>query len=148
MFCLYLSGIPTSGSVAFTVGVSHADLMHLGDHQPIIFNNEITNYGSAYSTNSGIFQAPLKGIYVFTLTLMVVPRHSEYLDIVVDGKFINQILADASSVDDYMSTTKQWVLDLNVGSEVWIRTSSVQNMGEIHGAMHTTFGGFLLFETE
>ena len=134
--------------MAFTVGVSSPDLKNLGVQQTIIFDQEITNFGSAYSTNSGIFQAPLKGIYVFTLTLMVIPRHSEYLDIVVDGKCINQILADASSVDDFMSTTKQWVLDLNTGSEVWIRTSSYGNIGEIHGTMHTTFSGFLLFERD
>jgi hypothetical protein len=137
-----------SGQVAFTAGISSADLTQLGDHHTIIFDKPITNVGNAYSVNSGIFQAPLKGIYVFTMTLMVVPRHSEYLDIVVDGNFINQIFADASSVDDVISTTKQWVLDLNAGSEVWIRTSTYENRGEIHGAMHTTFSGFLLFETE
>ncbi|XP_060608025.1 uncharacterized protein LOC132760136 [Ruditapes philippinarum] len=137
-----------SGQVAFTAGVSNADLTQLGDHHTIIFDKPITNIGNAYSVHSGIFQAPLKGVYVFTMTLMVVPRHSEYLDIVVDGNLINQIFADASSVDDFISTTKQWVLDLNVGSEVWIRTSTYENKGEIHGKMHTTFSGFLLFETE
>jgi hypothetical protein len=138
----------TGGQVAFTVGISTPDLTHLGEHHTIVFDKPITNIGNAYSHTTGIFHAPLKGIYVFTLTLMVVARHKEYLEIVVDGNVLNDILADASSVDDVVSTTKQWVLDLNSGSEVWIRTTSYDNMGEIHGYMHTVFSGYLLFETE
>jgi hypothetical protein len=137
-----------AGQVAFTAGISTFDLTHLGDHHTIVFDKPITNIGNAYSLTTGIFQAPLNGIYVFTLTLMVVARHSEYLEIVVDGNALNDIFADASSVDDNVSTTKQWVLDLNSGSDVWIRTTSYFNNGEIHGNMHTAFSGFLLFETE
>jgi hypothetical protein len=137
-----------AGQVAFTAGVSTADLTHLGDHHTIVFDKPITNFGNAYSISTGIFQAPLKGIYVFTLTFMVVPRHSEYLEIVVDGNALNDIFADASSGGDFMSTTKQWILNLNSGSDVWIRTSSFENMGQIHGKMHTVFSGFLLFEIE
>ncbi|XP_045194692.2 complement C1q tumor necrosis factor-related protein 3-like [Mercenaria mercenaria] len=144
----YPRSVASSCQIAFTVGVSVVDLTNLGDHHTVIFDRAISNIGNAYSTTSGIFQVPLKGAYVFTLTMMVLSRHSEYLEIVVDGNRINDILADASSVDDFMSTTKQWILDLNSGSEVWIRTSSYQNHGEIHGTMHTLFSGFLLFETE
>jgi hypothetical protein len=78
---------------------------------------------------------------------MVIPRHTDYLEIVLDGNIIFDVLADASSVDGYVSSTKQCVLNLNVGSVVWIRTSSTANVREIHGNMHTTFSGFLLFET-
>ncbi|XP_060608023.1 complement C1q tumor necrosis factor-related protein 3-like [Ruditapes philippinarum] len=133
--------------VAFTVGISSFNLNHLGDYHTIIFDKAITNIGNAYSVNSGIFQTPLKGVYVFTLTMMVIPYHAEYLQIVVDGNLITDIAAFASSINEYVSTTRQWVLDLKAGSEVWIRTSPIGNRGEIHGHMHTSFSGFLLFQT-
>ncbi|XP_060608026.1 complement C1q tumor necrosis factor-related protein 3-like [Ruditapes philippinarum] len=136
-----------SSQVAFTAGVSSADLTDLGYHHTIIFDYPITNIGNAYNHYTGIFQAPLKGVYVFTLTLMVIPRNTDYLELVLDGNIMFDILADASSVDGYVSSTKQCVLNLNVGSVVWIRTSSTGKVREIHGNMHTTFSGFLLFET-
>lgn len=133
--------------MAFTAGVSANNLQNLGIHHTIVFDQAITNIGNAYHPNSGIFLAPVKGAYVFTLTMMSVNYKREYLEIVLDGVAISDIVADASTVDGVISTTKQWVLEVNQGSEVWVRTSSYQHSGEIHGSLHTLFTGFLLFNT-
>ncbi|XP_053400795.1 multimerin-2-like [Mercenaria mercenaria] len=136
---------PADGRVAFTAGVSVPDLVNLGVHHTVIFDKVISNFGSAYHPHSGIFLAPVKGVYVFSVNLMVNSRHAQYLQIVVDGTLITDMYAGALGVDDSISTMRQWIIEVNKGSEVWIRTSG---QGEVHGHMHSGFSGFLLFETE
>lgn len=108
----------------------------------------ITQIGNSYNPKTGIFDVPFDGAYVFTLTMAVNGRHRQYLEIAVDSVRINDIFADASSVNDYTFTTKQWILKLKRGSKVWIRTTNYNNVQrQIYGYSHTLFGGFLLFKS-
>ncbi|XP_053400797.1 uncharacterized protein LOC128557447 [Mercenaria mercenaria] len=129
--------------VAFTVGLSQSEVT-LGDHSIVIFDNVFTNIGSAYQKNTGILIAPIKGAYVFSLTMAVSPGQHLYLEIVKDGRFVNSIYADSRSMNNYSSTTKEWILEVNKGSEVWIRCGT---RGELHGNLHSMLSGYLLFET-
>ncbi|KAL4225595.1 hypothetical protein ACF0H5_016283 [Mactra antiquata] len=133
-------------SVAFTAGVIDFDLKNLGAHQTIIFDHAITNIGNAYHTNTGIFTAPVHGVYSFILTFMVVPGKSAYLEIIAGTRNVNDIYATSPTGGGHASTTKQWVLELNKGDEVWIRNKD--QGADIHGYMHTLLSGFLLFITE
>ncbi|XP_060579446.1 uncharacterized protein LOC132736352 [Ruditapes philippinarum] len=69
-------------NIAFTAGVSAYNLHNLGNHQTIIFDHVITNIGNAYHPHTGIFNAPVKGAYVITLTMTVEPDGVQWLDIV------------------------------------------------------------------
>ncbi|XP_053400424.1 uncharacterized protein LOC128557260 [Mercenaria mercenaria] len=129
---------------AFTAGLSVGEIT-LGDHHTVIFDKVYTNIGNAYHAHTGIFIAPCRGLYVFSTTMMVSPGKDLLLEIVKDGSIVNYIYADARSTSAYMSTTKEWTLEVNKGSEVWIRSRS---QGQLHGYLHSLFSGFLLFETE
>ena len=43
---------------------------HASSHSVLVFEQAITNVGQAYNPTTGIFKAPVPGIYVFSVTLM------------------------------------------------------------------------------
>ena len=131
--------------VAFTAGISSTDLHNLGEHQTIIFDKVLTNFGNAYHPHTGIFFVPFSGGYVITVTVTVKPGLAQWLELVVDGRVINSISAGPAASNDYASTTKQWILQLNSGSEVLLRTE-FRTRPDLHGNMNTMFSAFLLFE--
>lgn len=87
----------------------------------------------------------LTGMYVFHLTAMTVPMKDQYLAFVKDGTVINHVYADADHSSDDVTVSGLWVMELDMGSEVWIQT---REPGEIHGNCFTVFSGFLLYELE
>ncbi|XP_052802750.1 complement C1q-like protein 4 isoform X2 [Mya arenaria] len=136
---------------AFTACISPRDLTNIHQHQTIIFDHVITNYGSAYSTSTGIFTAPTPGIYIFFLEIMVTSHYEMYFEIVQDGTRIDDMYADSSTGDGFNSDSALWVLHLNRGSEVLIRSSTSYiegHVGQIHGYCHSSLSGFLLNELE
>ncbi|XP_052771228.1 complement C1q tumor necrosis factor-related protein 3-like [Mya arenaria] len=137
-----------AGLAAFSAGVSAFDLDNLGEHQTILFDNVITNVGNAYDPNSGMFTAPVDGVYVFTAVLMVNSNHAEYLELISGGVKITDVYADAHNINAHVSTSKTWVLELTAGTRVWLRTTAYENESQIHGNSHSMFSGFLLSETE
>ena len=145
LFSSYLFNFPIvdTDGVAFTVCVGTEDLTNLGQFQTIIFEQEVTNIGGYYHTTTGVFTAPEAGVYVFHLSAMTRAGKYMYLAIVRDGVRIGAMLVDGRGDSSWETTTDMWVLSLERGSEVWIQT--VEDEGEIHGACHTMFSGFLLY---
>lgn len=132
----------TAGTaVGFTACVSVVDLLNLGDQHPIVFDKIITNKGAAYHANTGIFIAPFKGLYVFHLSAMSIPGKAQFLAFIHDGKVVNGAYPDATGTPGHQTTGSRWVMELEQGSEVWIRTVGA---GQIHGNCFTVFSGFLL----
>ena len=126
--------------------VSPPDLLNLADNHTILFDREITNTEGAYQNQTGVFTAPTKGLYAFFLTAMSLPGKHQYLAFVKDGTIISYLYPDAyGSTTSVETAGNQWVVELDQGSKVWIRT---YNAGEIHGNCFTVFSGFLLSEME
>jgi hypothetical protein len=67
--------------------------------------------------------------------------HSIYLELMKNGVRIDSVYVDATGLNIVQSVSENWVLELNKGQEVWIRTG---NAGEIHGFCYTSFSGFLI----
>ncbi|XP_052765461.1 uncharacterized protein LOC128206820 [Mya arenaria] len=139
----------SEGPAAFTACIGSADLTNLGNHHVIVFDHLLTNYGNAYHNTTGIFRAPSDGVYAFHLSAMSTAHHALYLEIVQDGRRIDDVLSDAGSSSTYASVGEMWTLKLQRGSEVWIRARVAPNtVADIHGYCHTMFSGFQLFEIE
>ncbi|XP_052777626.1 caprin-2-like [Mya arenaria] len=116
---------------------------HLGNGQTIIFDNDITNVGSAYNNHQGVFIAPIDGIYVFSATLSSFPNTADHLKWVKNGQILCYLYVHSSGYDTSGSTI---VVELNTGDDI-----SIQNIDpdiKIHGGQYTFFSGFLLKETE
>ncbi|XP_052247093.1 cerebellin-1-like isoform X2 [Dreissena polymorpha] len=133
------------GMAAFTACQQTATQENLGAHQTVVFESVITNVGNSYYPNDGEFTAPINGVYAFHVTVMTEPNIYATLEIVVDGRRIDDMVADASVTHEYRSTAELWLLQLNKGSKVWIRTAAKGY--RIHGNCHTVFSGFFVFET-
>ncbi|KAK3581029.1 hypothetical protein CHS0354_013925 [Potamilus streckersoni] len=129
--------------VAFYVTVSRPDLINLGEHHPIVFDDVVTNVGGAYHRSTGIFTAPIHGIYFFSVTAMVLPGIYGALDLVKDGEIICDFVADSGNANHLVSVTRTLLLEVRQGSEIWVRTRTSE---QIHGNRHTTLSGFLLIQ--
>ncbi|XP_045169900.1 collagen alpha-1(X) chain-like [Mercenaria mercenaria] len=137
-------------TVAFTAVISPSDLTNLNAGQPIIFDRTITNMANAYDTSSGIFTAPIRGVYIFNMGIMVEPGENEYLQFVKDGAHVMYNYIHASGGLDDVSSSRTVVMELENGNQVWIRTtkSATHGSGNLHGNEFSTFSGWLLAITE
>ena len=133
--------INSSSYPAFTATVSFEGEISLGDNQPLVFDRVITNIGGFYHSTTGIFTAPIAGIYIFYASLKVNPEKHMYLKIVEDGQWIDDIHSDGRGDTSTESVSETWILSLEEGSEVWIATEVA---GDVLGWGHTQFSGFLL----
>ncbi|KAK3583649.1 hypothetical protein CHS0354_021386 [Potamilus streckersoni] len=127
--------------VAFHAQVSVPDLVNLGIHQTIVFDKIVTNIGGGYHHSTGIFIAPISGVYVFHVTAMSTPGKNQFLMLTKDGAGIQLLYTEA--ITNYESASITVPLELGKGSEVWVQTET--GMGTIHGYTQTIFTGFLLY---
>ncbi|XP_060552777.1 complement C1q-like protein 4 [Ruditapes philippinarum] len=90
----------------------------------IIFQTVLTNIGSAYDHQSGMFTAPVAGLYIFTLQLCIADEQYIYFEIVVD----DEPILKSVGVDDYnkWSTGDSFstAAILEAGAKVWVKYHS------------------------
>nr|XP_022302313.1 uncharacterized protein LOC111110210 [Crassostrea virginica] len=72
---------PTEGVVAFYAYMSSNENSP-GPHHTLIYDHEVTNVGNGYNKHSGIFTAPVEGVYVFSWTIFM-SSTGEYMSIVI-----------------------------------------------------------------
>ncbi|PVD38877.1 hypothetical protein C0Q70_01502 [Pomacea canaliculata] len=133
-----------SNAVAFSVRFQSDDESNgvlLGQHQTLTFNDVITNIGNGYDSATGIFTAPVAGVYIFFLRVMSTNSHGS-IDVVIDkqGAPLDLIFAEGQT-DPYDQGSGQVTTHLAVGEKVWAR----QQSGEaVRGRWYTSFTGLLL----
>ena len=110
-------------------------------HGTIILNHASTNIGNAYDTTTGVFTAPVSGLYDFQATIM--PNsigHEVYAAIVVDNARVAMAVADTDH-DDWDQSTLKAVVHVNAGQKVRLKNGSAPS--DYH-APYTTFSGILV----
>ncbi|XP_067828792.1 multimerin-2a isoform X2 [Heptranchias perlo] len=125
---------------AFFVGLSN----NSETNRILKFNQIFLNYGDGYSLEKGYFKAPLKGIYVFVVTMEF--GHGPGLGyLLVDG---NHTITLQNSRKNQQHSSLAWgyaILELSKGQHVWVEVA--QGFVVQRTPPETTFGGFLLFKT-
>ncbi|XP_045174446.2 complement C1q-like protein 4 [Mercenaria mercenaria] len=127
--------------VAFYATVGQHHIEHAGANQAIVFDDVITNLGTAYSKYAGDFRAPVSGTYVFSVTLMAYGGHTTHYRIVKNGTGMGNIYLRGQD-GAYTSSALTTVLELKQGDSV-----SVQNIDPdeyLFGYAYNAFSGFLL----
>jgi hypothetical protein len=134
------------GPVAFTAAIKPTVVYHLKHMDTIKFETVITDIGGGYNNQSGLFVAPVSGIYVFSCSLMDhdasqgVMVHAE---IIHNQRVLGRIFAHAEG-GSYRDQGAQTVFThVNQGDQIWVRT--IDNPDLALGAeLYSTFSGYLL----
>ena len=105
---------------------------------------------NAYDITTGIFTAPIRGVYILHMDIMIEPGNNEYLQFVKDGNHLMYNYVHAIGGLDDVSSSRTVVVEIERGSQVWIRAvqTASHGTGTIHGKEFSAFSGWLLTITE
>ena len=111
----------------------------------IVFEDVITNIGDAYSSESGMFVAPLNGTYVVTVTVAAELTSTNtttfYMFINAAGKNVARLVGH-----NRQQSTQTVIVELNAGEAVFLMNSQVEYT--VLGSLYTSMSGFLLSSME
>ena len=113
-----------SQPIAFYAYMS-SDENYPSKHHTLVFDAVKTNTGNGYNKYSGLFTAPISGVYVFTssVTMDGTGAYASY-DIIKNADIEGTFFVDAQSSGDYHSSSTTVVVSLNTGDVLFVRTSS------------------------
>eukprot|EP00105_Crassostrea_gigas_P027750 XP_011449190.2 PREDICTED: heavy metal-binding protein HIP-like [Crassostrea gigas] len=115
-------------------------LQNLKNQETVIFDKVSLNEGNAYDNISGIFTAPLDGIYSFTWTILTASGKYFVTELVLNGQRVAYNHADGRGHDGFPMTTSHAKIKIKKGDKVWIRATG--NYGQYaHGGHYCYFSG-------
>ncbi|XP_060573323.1 uncharacterized protein LOC132731206 [Ruditapes philippinarum] len=121
-----------------------ADLLLDTKDEIIIFTKSLINEGTGYDTSTGIFTAPVGGIYQFVVhTCAYIKKHA-FIGLVLEGTVI---AADSNYDGDYHTcSTVGAIVRVRSGEKVWVKsTSSASNRQLCQSSnIMNTFSGILV----
>nr|XP_034307441.1 complement C1q tumor necrosis factor-related protein 3 [Crassostrea gigas] len=107
-------------------------LQNLKNQETVIFDKVSLNEGSAYDNISGIFTAPLDGIFSFTWTILTTAGKYFVTEIVLNGQKVALNQTDGRGHDGYPMSTSHANIKMKKGDKVWIRTNGTSGQ-HAHG---------------
>lgn len=111
------------------------------EDQKIIFDIHDVNEGGAYSPTSGVFTAPLEGLYLFAVTITTRKKDPDaYL--FRNGYTVLPLFNH--SEDDYRQASASVVLHLVTGDRVWVDWNGATETSIIQAKHESVFSGCLL----
>ncbi|KAK2907396.1 hypothetical protein Q8A67_006381 [Cirrhinus molitorella] len=110
----------------------------------LIYCNVFTNIGNAYNPVTGVFTAPLKGAYMFKVSVFDhgFPENPATAAIVKNGQRV--VVAYAHQSQGAVSSSNEVVLILEAGHVVYVRLPSGSKLYDDDKNLNT-FSGYLLF---
>ncbi|XP_054639166.1 uncharacterized protein LOC129185760 [Dunckerocampus dactyliophorus] len=110
----------------------------------VMFGNVRTNMGNAYDANTGIFTAPYKGAYFFTLNYLSVGKRINlrvYKEKDGNRERLMDVYDDTNITGKYYMASSSRMVDLEDGEKVYINADSDD---ELTNYWSNVFSGFLL----
>ena len=102
---------------------------------PVIFDQEITNIGNGYSTNTGMFTVPANGLYAFSWTT---ETHGELTETSLVANGVSRGSAIAHEIESHYDTTTSFaILELQANDIVYVNVTQGRAQGE-----RTMFSGW------
>lgn len=114
--------------------------MNMGMDQTVQFPKIITNVGNGFDSLTGIFRAPVPGLYLFSASILSHAGNEVRCQIVHNGEGLVYIFAGDTAT--YSTGAKSIVLDLVKNDEVWIKI--VHSDDNIYGYSWSSFMGVLI----
>ncbi|XP_048019559.1 uncharacterized protein LOC125250819 isoform X3 [Megalobrama amblycephala] len=131
--------------IAFSAGLTQSSSEYIGPfttHITLTYRNVFTNIGNAYNPITGVFTAPLKGAYMFRISVFGIAPPSAAADIIKNGK--TMVIAHEYQPYGELNSSNGVVLILEVGDVVYVRLGSGTRIYDTHNNRNT-FSGYLLF---
>lgn len=130
--------------VAFHASLDGPKYTHNHVGMTLTFDDLKTNIGGAYNNSTGIFIAPIHGIYLFSVSVMA-PSHADaqgvMVDIMKNGVEIGAAFAEGVGNMDQGSISV--VTELLIGDEVHVSITRREDT-ELWGDKLTSFMGCLV----
>ncbi|XP_041922094.1 complement C1q-like protein 2 [Alosa sapidissima] len=133
--------------VAFSASLVASESETFGpfkDATPLVFKNPFINIGSAYNPNTGVFTAPVRGVYHFVFFIFGNGHASTATGVSLYKNAQHAVTAYSKQASMYVKPSNGASLLLEVGDVVYLKlwpNSWVRD----NGNFHTTFSGHLLF---
>lgn len=116
MYTISVSPSPSTQNVGFTALRHDNPIVH--ENGIIVFETTITNAGSAYNPTSGIFMAPVSGLYVFFYDIECSKTNGDtYVELVRDGARTG-VQAYCHGLGDFDNSATMGVLHLGAGDSL------------------------------
>ncbi|XP_042591688.1 uncharacterized protein LOC122139240 [Cyprinus carpio] len=133
--------------IAFSAGLMQSSSGNIGPFTTDItltYRNVFTNIGNAYNPITGIFTAPLKGAYMFRISVYGSASQStpSTVSIIKNGEHV--VIAHAHQAGNVVNSSNGVVLLLEDGDVVYVRLSANRRISDGQNN-HNTFSGYLLF---
>lgn len=109
----------------------------------IIFDTERLNIGAGYHNQHGLFIAPVRGIYVFSVTILSSSGGHPRIEVDLMKNDIVLVSAFAHGSIDHDQGSVTVPVELDAGDEVWVQLEYPDDTS-IWGNGYTSFSGFLL----
>uniref|UniRef100_A0AAZ1X4H8 C1q domain-containing protein n=1 Tax=Oreochromis aureus TaxID=47969 RepID=A0AAZ1X4H8_OREAU len=108
----------------------------------LVYKGVITNIGNAYSPVTGVFTAPIPGVYYFTLFYHAGGSHTQYLFLHKNSEVIVMTNDHVTHSDATDNGGNAVFLELQQGDKVYVRMAA--NSRVWASESQTTFSGFLV----
>ncbi|XP_048009697.1 heavy metal-binding protein HIP-like isoform X2 [Megalobrama amblycephala] len=132
--------------IAFSAGLMQSGSGYIGPFTTDItltYRNVLTNIGNAYNPATGVFTAPLKGAYMFRISIFGHGGTPATVSIFKNEEQV--VVVHDVQAQDRVTSSNGVVLILEVGDVVYVRLWSGTRIYDINQENLNSFSGFLLF---
>ncbi|XP_042574584.1 cerebellin-2-like [Cyprinus carpio] len=134
--------------VAFSASLSASPgIKYFGPHEKaitLVYEYVLTNIGNAYDTNTGIFTAPVKGVYFFNFVVFNPHDIATGVRLLKNGNFVVAASDNPPKQDTEDTTCNSVSLILEQGDQIHLQLIENRRI-YTDGLRRNTFSGHLLF---
>ncbi|XP_052087389.1 cerebellin-3-like [Mytilus californianus] len=137
--CNHSPSSASFGKVGFLVFNSKT-LQNIGTGSVVVYDTVTTNLGGGYDKSTGVFTAPVEGLYFFAWTVLTYAGKTFYTQLILNDTIVARNYAAAGKISTEMPSSQSAVLQMKKNDKVSIR---VQSGGVfMFGDKWSTFSGF------
>ncbi|XP_016517232.1 complement C1q-like protein 2 isoform X3 [Poecilia formosa] len=130
--------------VVFSAGIDGGAIGPFSTSKTLVYTRVITNLGNAYNQHTGIFVAPVRGMYYFSFFYHAGGGHPVGLNLMKNNQLVVQSSDHKTLNDTADNGGNAAFMELQQGDQVYVQ---MQPNTHIWGSSYTTtFSGFLLHQ--